>query len=101
MALVADLMTVPQNTWGLEPGKILSVGVGPAYEIYVAYPVGDQLVLGRGGVFSYREFLSDRRLTDEEWQGMVKEEKGYGIPSFMEELVTEEKPAIPNPYLNY
>ncbi|MGE5629601.1 MAG: DUF3160 domain-containing protein [Caulobacteraceae bacterium] len=59
MALIADVHTVAG-------GGCLEVGVGPAYQIYVVVPVGGKLYLTRGAVFSYYEFMSENRLTDEE-----------------------------------
>lgn len=55
--------------------RVLQVGVGPAYRIYVVVPHPDgNLQIARGGCFSYWEFhwpASDR-LTDEKWQAMLK-----------------------------
>ncbi|RVU55570.1 DUF3160 domain-containing protein [Anaerosphaera multitolerans] len=101
MAIVSDLMKVPQNEADVPPNTFLSVGVGPAYEIYVVYPIDGKLYLGRGGIFSYREFLSDERLTDEKWQLQVKEEPEKGIPYWMEDLIQEEKEDIPIPGIWY
>jgi hypothetical protein len=48
----------------------LEEGVGHANELYVIYPLGGKLLLGRGAVFSYHEFTVPvgERMTDEEWQ---------------------------------
>lgn len=69
MAIVADV-----HTGG---DKVLTEGVGHANEILVVVPVGGKLVLTRGAVFSYYEFLhpSADRLTDEKWQKMVNSGK--------------------------
>jgi len=63
MALIADVHT--------SNGSYLEAGVGPAAVIYAAVPVGGQVVLARGAVFDYYEFVSDTRLTDEAWQAML------------------------------
>ena len=66
-AIIADVATDP-NT-----GRVLEVGVGGVDEIYVAAPIvqGDghyALTVARGGIFSYYEFPSAQRLTDEAWR---------------------------------
>lgn len=47
--------------------EYLSLGTGYFDEIYVVMPVGDKLYISRGPVYSHYEFVSDVRLTDEEW----------------------------------
>ncbi|NLY09560.1 MAG: DUF3160 domain-containing protein [Tissierellia bacterium] len=101
MAIAVDLMQVPENTWGLDPGEFLSVGVGNAHEIFVIYPVGDELQIGRGAVFSYREFLNGERITNEEWREKLKNEPKYGIPYWMEDSIYDVKSEIPYPEVNY
>ncbi len=74
MAIVSDV-----HTGG---DKALQVGVGHANTIFVVAPVGGQLQIMRGAVFSYYEFdhpASDR-LTDEAWQGMLKKRTGPRSP---------------------
>lgn len=74
MAIVSDV-----HTGG---DKALQVGVGHANTIFVVAPVGGQLQIMRGAVFSYYEFdhpASDR-LTDEAWQGMLKKRAGPRSP---------------------
>ncbi len=68
MATVADLMVTVENTVGIEPSKYLEVGSGMAQEMYVVYKIGDKIIMGTGPVYSYYEFLSDERMTDEEFQ---------------------------------
>jgi hypothetical protein len=91
MAVIADIHTVAA-------GGVLEIGVGPAYEIYTVVPIGGKLYLTRGAVFSYYEFMSDKRLTDEEWQQMHKKgeqpEQQEWIKSF---TVTEPKGSVPVP----
>ena len=64
--VIADVHTVYPSTY-------LEEGVGTAAEIYVVVPMGGELYLTRGAVFDYFEFTSDKRLTDEEWQAMIKD----------------------------
>lgn len=68
MATVADLMVTVENTVGIEPSKYLEVGSGMAQVMYVVYQIGDKIILGTGPVYSYYEFLSNERMTDEEFQ---------------------------------
>ena len=49
------------------PGGYLSLGTGYFDEIYVVVPVEGKLYLAKGAVYSYYEFVSDIRLTDEQW----------------------------------
>jgi len=58
--IVSDVATIDNNLY-------LSMGTGYFDEIYVVVPVEDKLYLTRGAVYSYYEFVSDKRLTDEEW----------------------------------
>jgi hypothetical protein len=61
-AVVADVAT--------GNGVALEEGTGRIMEIYVVVPVGDQLVLTRGGIYSQYEFTqpSGERLTNEQWR---------------------------------
>jgi hypothetical protein len=70
-AVIADVATDP-NT-----GSVLEVGIGNIHEIYVVAPIPQEdgslaLTVARGGIFSYYEFPSEERLTDETWREMVK-----------------------------
>ena len=56
--------------------EIMEAAVGTLNRIYVAVPLGDQLQIAQGGVFSYYEFIQPRndRLTDEAWRTMLQNE---------------------------
>lgn len=71
MATVADLMVTVENTVGIEPSKYLEVGSGMAQEIFVVYQIGDKLIMGTGPVYAYYEFLSDERMTDEDFKNKI------------------------------
>lgn len=71
MATVADLMVTVENTVGIEPNKYLEVGSGMAQEIFIVYKIGDKLIMGTGPVYAYYEFLSDERMTDEDFQNKL------------------------------
>jgi len=57
--LVTDIASY-QNSY-------LSLGTGYFDHIYVVVPIDGKLYLSRGSVYSYYEFTSNERLTDEEW----------------------------------
>ncbi|CDZ75536.1 Hypothetical protein ING2D1G_1399 [Peptoniphilus sp. ING2-D1G] len=101
MTIVSDLMKVVANTADVPEGEYLHAAVGPAYEIYVIYPVGDELHMGRGGVFSYREFLNETRLNNEEYREIIKDDLEYGTPDWFTDMVQEPKIEIPDPYYSY
>jgi len=83
-AVIADVATDP-NGWVLEEG------IGWINEIYVVVPVGGELRIARGGVFSYYEFswrMSDR-LTDSAWQEMLEEGDAPDLPEWTSEFLIE------------
>lgn len=62
-------------------GYYLSLGTGYFDEIYAVVPYDGKLYLSRGSVYSFYEFVSDKRLTDEEWwalQGINIVEEDWG-----------------------
>ncbi|NLK86596.1 MAG: DUF3160 domain-containing protein [Clostridiaceae bacterium] len=91
MAVIADVHTTP--------GYYLEEGVGTASEIFAVVPIGGKLYLTRGAVFSYYEFVSDTRLTDEEWQKALKEKKQPPLPVWTESFTDVDgvKAEIPMP----
>lgn len=95
MAVIADFHTIAPNP--LSEGGYMEAGVGPAYEIYVVVPIKDKLYLTRGAVFSYHEFISDTRLTDESWQEMIKEDKNPPMPDWTNNFIKSGKGEIPYP----
>ena len=96
MAVISDIHTVAPNQFS--KGGYFEVGVGPAHEIYVVVPIGDNLYLTRGAVFSYHEFLSEgKRLTDEEWQDMIRKGKNPSQPEWMKRYIVEDELEIPVP----
>ena len=78
MALIADVHTDPNS------GQVLEEAVGPPFIIYVKVPVEGEDQIVQGPVFSYYEFkqpMSDR-LTDEQWQLMLKEGREPAWPGW-------------------
>ncbi len=62
-------------------GSYLSLGTGYFDLIYVITPVNGKLYLSRGSVYSHYEFVSNQRLTDEDWwalNGIKIIEEEYG-----------------------
>ncbi|MBO7571613.1 MAG: DUF3160 domain-containing protein [Bacteroidales bacterium] len=92
VAVVADIYTANS---GNNPDKsILYAATGNVNTIYVIVEIEGKLWLTRGAVLSYREFdvpLGNPRLTDEEWQDMLKKAPGYGVPEWIKELVAPGK----------
>ena len=87
VAVIADVYTA--NAPNNPNHSILYEGTGPAYTIYVAVPVGNELYLMRGAVLSYRELqqsTDQQRLTDEEWQEKLKTKPLLGVPKWMDEI---------------
>jgi len=68
MAIVADVHTDPNGS------VVLEVAVGYPMNIFVAVPVDGELKITQGAIFSYYEFEQQmsNRLTDKEWQNMLK-----------------------------
>jgi hypothetical protein len=70
-AIIADVATDPNK------GEVLEVGIGNVHEVYVVAPIPQAdgslaLTVARGGIFSYYDFPSKERLTDEAWREMVQ-----------------------------
>jgi len=87
--LVSDIATYQSS--------YVSLGTGYFDHIYVVVPVNGKLYLSRGAVYSYYEFVSDTRLTDEEWWGLqgikIYHEEYSDYPEFTE--VSEMLPDQP------
>ncbi|MDI9496491.1 MAG: DUF3160 domain-containing protein [Bacillota bacterium] len=87
-ALIADISTIAPNSL-FPKGTYLEIGNGLPCEIYVVCQTNGKTYLARGALFNYYEFLSDKRLTNHEWQTMVgvkrmamvyDEEKSIHVP---------------------
>jgi hypothetical protein len=80
-AIIADVATDPNK------GEVLEAGIGNVHEVYVVAPIPQAdgslaLTVARGGIFSYYEFPSKERLTDETWREMVNAGETPEQPSF-------------------
>jgi len=93
MAVVADVHTGPGGA------ECLEEGMGHAGHIYVVVPVEGKLVLTRGAVMSYYEFIhpATDRLTDEKWQEMLNSGEAPPPPEWTESFLTDKKSKIPTP----
>jgi len=85
MAQIADV-----HTW---TNQCLEEGVGHANEIYVVVPIEGKLYLTRGAIFSYYEFAHplSKRLTDEEWQKMLKTGGAPPAPAWIKSFMNGAK----------
>lgn len=95
MAVIADFHTIAPNSFS--EGGYMEAGVGEASEIYVVVPIDGKLYLTRGAIFSYHEFISPQRLTDESWQKMIKEGTKPDMPTWTNSFTREGKGEIPYP----
>jgi hypothetical protein len=89
MAVIADVHT-DVNTL-----TVLEEAVGDPMMIYVAVNINGEVILTRGGTFSYYEFtqpMSDR-LTDEAWQEMLDAGEEPAMPSWTGSFVVEVSPS--------
>jgi hypothetical protein len=95
MAVIADVHTDGNSS------QVLEEGVGYPFEIYAIVKVKGNLVLTRGGGFSYYEFkhpMNDR-LTDEAWQAMLKGADQPALPQWTEAFIDHDQNfAITHPY---
>ncbi len=77
-AVIADVHTSPNC------GAVLEVGVGRIFVLYAIVPVEGELVIAKGGAFSYYEFPwpMDDRLTDEAWWEMLDAGQAPPLPQW-------------------
>jgi hypothetical protein len=85
VATVADV-----HTGGTE---VLEVGVGSPQEMWVVVPVEGKLSLARGAVFSFYEWKqpASNRLTDEEWQKMLRAGRAPAQPIWTRSFRTNDR----------
>lgn len=72
---------------------VLEEAVGTADALYVVVDINGVPVLARGAIFSYYEFTSNTRLTDEEWRAQLAK-KPRPRPTWLRDLI------VPVPALN-
>ena len=83
MALIADVHSEPNTK------QVLEVGVGNPLKLFILVPVKNKPFLMEGATFSFYEFKQElsNRLTDEEWQEIIKENKLPPLQKWLEEYV--------------
>ena len=64
--IVADIATDPNGT-------VLEVATGKVDTVYVVFPIGGKIHIGRGSAYSFYQFEMpmDQRMTDIEWRGRL------------------------------
>jgi hypothetical protein len=65
---------------------VLKEAVGYADALYVVVDINGTPVLARGAIFSYYEFTSGERLTDEEWRAQLKKAP-RARPTWLRDLI--------------
>ncbi|HNZ83659.1 MAG TPA: DUF3160 domain-containing protein [Candidatus Pacearchaeota archaeon] len=83
-AIITDIATDPN-------GSVLEIGNGNVIPIYVIAPIQGNLVLTKGGVYSYREFswpMKDR-LTDSKWREMIEKSDSPTMPDWTSIFVSK------------
>lgn len=82
VAQVADVFT--RNIRDCDKQGILHEATGNANIIYVVVNVDGEYRLTRGATYSYYEFVrpTNQRLSDEEWQDMLKNGKAPDVPEW-------------------
>lgn len=93
-SLISDVATIT------DPHCFLEIGTGFSHEIYVLCNYGDTIYLAKGALFSYYEFLSDERLTDEQWFEMLGIKKTcideqYGFYDIGVDISSQNIPPLP------
>lgn len=89
IALAADVYTY-NNSY-------LESAIGKVNEIYVIAEINGHPYLTRGACFSYYEFVSGARLTDEAWQKQLDAGNAPDTPVWMNELYVKTKPLKSKP----
>ena len=99
VAVVCDVFT--RNVDGCNKNGILYEATGNPNVIYALVQINGKTYITRGATFSYYEFVRpmDNRLTDEEWQKMIDNEKAPSQPAWFTPLMTDDKTIINEGFL--
>ena len=94
VAVVADVFT--RNIFGCEKNGILFEATGNANALYVLVNINGEVYLTRGATLSYYEFvypLGDR-LTDEQWQELLKTDDAPALPQWIRPYIMNSKAEV-------
>lgn len=69
-----------------EGGGYLHAGISRARGMYVLYPWKGETYLCYGAIMPYHEFVSPKRLTDEDWMEMLDSEEPPSMPTWMDPI---------------
>jgi hypothetical protein len=72
----------------------LHVGIGRARAIYVLYPWADTEVLCKGAVLPYYEFVSDNRLTDDDWKMILDGSQPPPVPPWLSPIMVNDGSSV-------
>lgn len=99
VAVVCDVFT--RNVDGCNKNGILYEATGNPNVIYALVQINGKTYITRGATFSYYEFVrpKDNRLTDEEWQKMIDDEKAPSQPAWFTPLMTDDETIINEGFL--
>jgi len=92
-AVVADVATDPDpNCDGSADPVVLEEAIGRIGVLYAVVPVEGELVVAKGGVFTYYEFPwpADDRLTDEKWREMLDKGEAPPLPAWTDSFRVDE-----------
>lgn len=94
--VISDVATIAPNNFS--EGSYLEMGTAAPYYIYVLCNLNDKTFIAKGAVYNYYEFLSDKRLTNDEWlekSGYIKAADEYAeyIEFNNEKINLPEKPS--------
>ena len=92
VAVVADVFT--RNIQNCDKNGVLYEATGNANALYVLVNIDGETYLSRGATLSYYEFvrpLDGDRLTDEQWQEMLQNNKAPDIPLWVKPYFTNTK----------
>ncbi len=101
VAVIADIYTA--NGFNNPDKGILHVGTGNVNDIYVVVEIEGYLYITKGAVFGYHEFHvpMGNRLTDEVWQEMLEKGEAPEIPAWIQEIMINIDPPVPNERIFY
>jgi hypothetical protein len=77
-----------------EVGGYFQVGIARPRELLVLYPYKDSEILCRGAVIPYKELISQRRLTDAQWQKRLDSDERPETPDWLKPIFAPGDPHL-------